>query len=305
MNYQLNLNQWSGMFAVPNCAMEYIREASGNTIKVLLAILHSPSQKPTPEEIASTLSLSLEEVKDGIRYWIEKEVLTAVTPEQQPIVKISKPSATSISSKELAEQRMNNEKVRSLFETTEQIYGRPLNTTERKTLLYIYQSTLLPVDVILMIIEYCIRIDRQSIQYIMRVCQDWADQEINTHEKVEEQIRIQLEKDKGQKLICSCFGIRRKLSKKEERYVEKWLNQYQFNINMIRLAYERCVDSISELSFPYINEILTRWHKNKITTPEEATTYDSKVKSQNQEDSSSPSYDLDELAKRGMFIPEL
>lgn len=305
MDYQLNLSEWSGMFALPNCAMSYVREASGTAVKTLLVILHSPARKPTPEEIASTLSISVDEAKDGIRYWMEKGILSPVKKSEQPVVKLVKPGANTITSKELAEQLADNENVRCLFENTETLYGRPLNTTERKTLLYIYQATLLPVDVILMVIEFCLRIDKPSMNYIMKVCESWSEQEINTHEKVEEQIRVQLEKTESQRLVMNCFGIHRKLSKKESTFIEKWIHGYQFQINMIRLAYERTVDAIGEISFPYINEILTRWHKNNIKTPEEAIAYDSKSKTSSSTAESKPSYDLEELSKRGLFVPEL
>lgn len=304
MDYQLNLSEWGGMVAFPSCAMAYIREVSGNHLKVLLTILNTQTKKPSPEEIASINGLSVEEVNDGIRFWIEKQVFSN---EKSGVVVIqaAKPGASAITSEEIAHQMGCNDSVRCLLETSEHLYGRPLNLTERRVILYISQSTLLPVDVILMIIEYCIRIDKQSVNYILKVCDDWAEKEINTHEKVEEQIKIQLEKNDTQKMVCSCFGIRRKLSKKEENYIENWFNKFGFTINMIRLAYERCIDSITELSFPYINEILKRWHSNSITTPEQASRFDVKAQQKQDAETNAPSYDLNELSKRGLFVPEL
>ncbi|MEE1491695.1 MAG: DnaD domain protein, partial [Massilioclostridium sp.] len=74
-------------------------------------------------------------------------------------------------------------------------------------------------------------------------------------------------------------------------------------INMIRLAYERTIDSIGELSFPYINKILSEWHKHSIATPEQANSRDAKPAPKQSDEA--PSYDLDKLSKRGMFIPEV
>lgn len=301
MEYQLNLPQWSGLFAVPNCAVDTIREASGCALKVLLCVLHAPGQLPTTEQLAQMLDLTREESEDAIRYWVEKGIFCKPAAETPPVA-VSKPTAQSVTSEEIAHEIEQNHQVKFLFEQAEQLYARPLNATERRTLLYIYQATLLPADVIVMILEFCLRIDKPSINYLLKVCEDWAEQDINTHEKVDEQIKVMLEKNQLERLVCNCIGIRRKLSKKEQNYIEKWMSSYGFTLDMVQLAYERNVDTIGKFSFAYMNEILTRWHKQGVATPEQADRYDSKKKSKKSQD---PSYDLDELANRGNFVPEL
>ncbi len=43
-----------------------------------------------------------------------------------------------------------------------------------------------------------------------------------------------------------------------------------FTTDMIREAYERCVNATGKLSLHYMNKILERWHKAGITTPKGA-----------------------------------
>lgn len=304
MNYQLNFQAFSGLIALPAAVTEHLREASGIAIKVLITVLSAPGGKPGPEEIASTLGIATEDALDGLKFWISKGILTTEEKEKREAVKLVKPGSNTITSKELADQMEHNAQVRCLFESAEHLYARPLNATERRTLLYTFQSTLLPVDVILMIIDFCLRIGKSSVNYILRVCEDWAEQEINTHELVEEKIRRELDKNEEERLVMSSFGIHgRRLTKKESDYIGKWLHQYGFQINMIRLAYERTIDSIGELSFPYINKILSEWHKHSIATPEQANSRDAKPAPKQSDEA--PSYDLDKLSKRGMFIPEV
>lgn len=304
MNYQLNFPAFSGLIALPAAVTEHLPEASGLAVKVLIALLSAQGGKPTPEEIASTLGVSAEDARDGLKYWVSKGILTTEEKEKREAVKLVKPGSNTITSKELADQMEHNAQVRCLFESAETLYARPLSAMERRTLLYALQSTLLPVDVILMIIDFCLRIGKASVNYILRVCEDWAEQEINTHELAEERIRRDLEKNEGEKLVMSCFGIHgRKLTKKESDYINKWLHQYGFQLNMVRLAYERTIDSIGELSFPYINKILTEWHKHGIATPEQANSKDAKPAGKQEE--KQPSYDLDKLSKRGLYIPEV
>lgn len=73
---------------------------------------------------------------------------------------------------------------------------------------------------------------------------------------------------------------------------------------MIKLAFNKCIDSIGKLSFPYIGKILSTWYKNNIKTPEDIEKIDSKQKLLNKHQHKNTSYDLTELTKGGLFIPE-
>lgn len=301
MDYQLNTASLGAMFALPATVKLHLREASGTSLKVLLFILSSLPDKPPVEKITSCLELTSEQTQDAIRYWIEKEIL-AYPQKETPVIQVIKPTAQAITTKELKEEHLHNEQAKFLFQSAEQLYARPLNATERRTLLYILQSTLLPVDVVLMILDYSLRVGKASPQYIMKLCEDWNANGINSHQAAEEKIRYLLEKNSREQLVKSCFGIHgRNLSKKECDFVDKWMVEYAFEINMIRLAYEKTIDAIGKISFPYINTILASWFKENLSTPEQVSRLQEKNNGKNE---ASPSYNLDELAKRGLYIPE-
>jgi DNA replication protein DnaD len=48
----------------------------------------------------------------------------------------------------------------------------------------------IPADVIAMIIEYCISIDKTSFRFIEKTAYDWFDSGIDTHKKVEAHITL-------------------------------------------------------------------------------------------------------------------
>ena len=51
------------------------------------------------------------------------------------------------------------------------------------------------------------------------------------------------------------------LSKKEKEYIENWTQTLCMPVEMIKEAYERCIDVKGKLSFAYINGILNDWFK--------------------------------------------
>jgi len=304
MDYQINWKNLYGMTSIPTQALAYINEAPGDYLRILL-LLFSENSFLASEEIANKLSIPILNVDDSIRYWAEKGILILPKDNVDEKLIFKKPSASSITSEELTEAFDSDPQTRLLFENAELLYGRPLKPLERRNLLYILQNTLLPVDVILMIIDFCVRMDKLSPRYLLSVCEDWADRNINSHELAEEQIQFLTEKTERERLIVSCFGIHnRRLTKKESDYIEKWFCEYDYSISMIQKAYEKTVDAIGKLSFPYLNKILTSWHNDGIKTPEEAAKNDIKTPKLTPHIEKDSSYNLNELSKRGLFVPE-
>lgn len=304
MDYQINWKNLHGITGIPTQAIAYIKEAPGDYLRILL-LLFSESSFLSTEEISNKLSISQSNVDDSIRYWAEKGIL--IFPEENVVEKpfFKKPSASSVTSEELTEAFDSDPQTRLLFENAELLYGRPLKPLERRNLLYILQNTLLPVDVILMIIDFCVRMDKLSPRYLLSVCEDWADRNINSHELAEEQIQFLTEKTERERLIVGCFGIHnRRLTKKESNYIEKWFCEYAYSIPIIQKAYEKTVDAIGKLSFPYLNKILTSWYNEGIKTPEEAAEKDIRTPKTPPRVEKETSYNLNELSKRGLFVPE-
>lgn len=300
MEYQINPQILTGMAAIPGKVCELLDEVDGDALRVLVFIFSNRSM-PDVQEIQSKLHLTRSQVSSAIRYWQAKNILTA---EPKTTSGMRKPDASCISTQELVEAKENNQNAAMLFEQAELLYTRPLKPSERRNLLYILETTDLPADVILMAVDYCIRIGKATARYILAVCENWSDCNIITHEQAEEQIRTLLEKNQIERMICSCFGIHnRSLTSNERKAIEKWTAEYKFPLNMIQIAYEKAADATGKLSFPYISKILSTWHKAGVDTPEKIDQMDHNKKT-NKSSREKPSYNLAELAKKGLFIPE-
>ena len=55
-------------------------------------------------------------------------------------------------------------------------------------------------------------------------------------------------------------------SKAELDTANKWVNDWHYGRDIIRLAYEACVDATSKFSFPYIRKIMEKWHSAGVKT---------------------------------------
>ncbi len=184
-------------------------------------------------------------------------------------IKIKTNEAAHLSSFEVSERINSTEELKWIASETERMFGRLLNKTEMSVLVSMFDYAGIPADVIVMIIEYCVSIDKANMRFIEKTAYSWADNGINTHQKVEAYITDLVTSRNNESLIKSAFGIwDRNLTSKQKEFIPVWLDEWKFTIEMIKIAYEKCVDNTGKLSFPYINKILLSWHEKGISTPE-------------------------------------
>ena len=70
------------------------------------------------------------------------------------------------------------------------------------------------------------------------------------------------------KIIAKKLGKHSGLTQYEEAYIEKWLLDYGYNLDIIEIALKRSVYK-SNPTFEYFNNIITNWHERGLKTPEE------------------------------------
>ena len=111
-----------------------------------------------------------------------------------------------------------------------------------------------------------------------------------------------LEEVVGQRHLLSSGSVLR-------RFIENGANA-----NMIFYAYEECVDRTGKMSMPYMDKIITSWHKNGVKTPldiaEERKRWQEsqkkasgkKEKEKPQHEQREPSYDIDRFMQKSVDL---
>lgn len=336
MNYKINLGQWNKVFAVPCTVVdEHIKLAKDDFVKVLLVFLAHAGENLSQDTISNICSVSNETVCDALLFWSEKGIITIdndtllpadnktdkakepikviekIIPEKSKEINVN--DKIKIKTKEPA--RLNSFEVAKLIETTselkwlvsesEKMFGRFLTQTEVSVLVSMFDYAKIPADVIAMIIEYCISIDKTSFRFIEKTAYDWFDSGIDTHKKVEAHITLLQNQKNDEKIIKTAFGIYdRSLTKKEKEFISVWLHAYCYDEDMLKLAYEMCIDNTAKLSFPYINKVLSKWNESGIKTP--ADVQNSELQRKNNNSNADKTFDakgFDDLSN--YVVPDL
>lgn len=296
--------------AVPTDVVDkHLATASGIYIKVLLAVLRA--NRVDTAQIARKLAIPESDVSEAVGYWVQNGIFTKPEEPKRAAKKAEKPrdavTAQSLSTTEIAERAASNPDIQFLFSAVESIMGTLLTSTQQRTLIFIHEAYGLPVDVILMAVEYCFSNGKTSFTYIQRMCSGWADQGINTHAQAEETLRALNRKKSAEQEIVRMLGLGdHPLTPEQQRFIQNWRETFGYGPEMIRIAYERTLNSISKLSLPYMNSILKSWYEKGIRTPADVAAKDTRPSGRGMggQKGWEPSYDIEELDRRGLSVPD-
>jgi DnaD/phage-associated family protein len=138
-------------------------------------------------------------------------------------------------------------------------------------------------DVMVSLFKYCYDNNALNVKYIEKVGATWCQKGVTSHWELEKYMETcERTRDVG-KTIARALRLGRKLTSYEERYLEIWLNEYSYDMNIIDAALERTAGKANP-SFKYIHSILTSWYKDGIRSTEQLKAYIESASSKNHKD---------------------
>lgn len=336
MNFSINLGSWNSIFAIPSDIVDkHLKLAGAAQLKVLLWVLRHAGSECHSDDIANALSMHPADVKDAMQYWIEHNIIsnqdnkspqtksTGLLSEptvisnnklklnnninKNPVEEKTKPRSLSRphkpDSESVAKRISESDEIGFLMQEAQIILGRPISNNDSAALVMFHDTDGLPVDVIIMLIQYAVSVGKSNMKYIEKVAIDWGNEEIDTLEKAEIKIRKLNNHNKAWKTVQRVCGLEsRSPTSKEDELSDKWLNEWKFNEDMIKEAFERCIYAKGKYTPNYMDAIIKRWYMSSIKNLQQAKEEIENRKSQKTKyTNSSPSYDIDEYENFSIF----
>ena len=336
MAVKINLGAWDSVFAVPSQVVdEGLKFSDGVKLKVLLFVLRNAGSNFTDKDISEATGVNITDIPEALDYWVSMGILQKSSGEYSPAQstdnsfeeiksknnikeknaeisdsankndnkdKNSKPKFTVSRPQKpdyvFTSQRLAvDEELQMLVNEAQVALGKTLSNSDISTLLMLKDTCGVPLDVILMLIQYCISIDKGNMRTVEKIGIQWADEGINSVEDADNKIRQIKQTSKYFSVISSAFGLKNAGSptKKQLEYGNKWVGEWKFSPELLREAYERCVDTKGETNFRYIDGILKRWNANNIRSEEDLQKFENSAAKNKFKQKSS--YNIDELEK--------
>ena len=319
MAYTIKSADFGSLFGVPKQIMESIKMVSPSQIKTLLWIYYNSSETIDPERIAKEIGYKVPDVNDALVALCEWGILQSddrvIETIPQPVKEETAPQKKELPElapvkptyEQVIERCKESPEIANMFADIQQLFGKTIGYDSECILLMMHDQYGLPVEVIYMLVNYCISIGKTGFAYISKVGKDWGEKEIDTIEKADEQIQILNACTGAWSEFAKMAGIQNpKPTSAQSAFLRTWTAEMKFNVEMIYMAYEEMSNHTTKLSFPYMNKVLSNWFEKGIRTPEDIEREKAdfkKADGQKKNDGGETSYDMDEFKRRAEELP--
>jgi len=300
MDYNINLGAWNSVFAVPSIVVDkHIKMAGSAQLKVLLFLLrHAGDDVVCQNNISKAIGLSNADISDALQYWLESGVLKqsgdllllpindiAQTPasntaantvssapdskkKKEESSKSPPPKIPHVTHSEAAAIMKQNAKISFMLNEAQLRLERMINPNEQAILISLCTNAGLPVDVVLMVMEFAVLQGKTSINKIEEIGLEWANSGIKTHVKAQEKLDEIHKAAQAWSKLEKAFGTEpKKPTDREKNYAKKFVIDWKFSTAMLKKAYELCIENTGnteKLALAYISKILENWYEQGI-----------------------------------------
>lgn len=293
-----------------------ICKADDCDMKVLLAIAML-AKKTTGEasvnDVCKSLEMNLSDVKASLKFWRGAGVIEDVEEKENSKDNDAESSvgssaahregalehsnvAEEYSTGELADIINNRVVTPVLIDEAQRIFGKIFRTYDIGILVGIVERLGFEEEAVLMMLTYLANKGKKTMRYAELMAMSFHDEGITDTASVSERISRMEHSKETIALIKKMYGIGdRELTTSENRYFSKWTEKFDYNIEVIRLAYDITVDNTHEPAPRYSNTILEKWYAEGLRTADEVRKYLDRQAAEKSGSTVTKSYDTDDF----------
>lgn len=295
----------------------YMPKARGEFVKVyLLGLKYCISGEigVNSSIIASTLHLLETDVMNAWNYWSDEGVIKFIAIDNMgnfniEFLELDETAASPKQNVNLLEE-LDKGSTKDMLQDIEKFVGRPLSSKEMEMYISWIKDLNFTPEIILILIQYCVSKGKTDNRYIEKLAVVWNEANIRSIEEAQAFIKKHEDKWINIRKILNYLGIKdAEVMKPQEQMLDKWLNIYNFPLDVIYKACDICFERLNKTEFKYIDGILNSWFKDGIKTIEDVAVKNNKTKnykpsqvSKNSRDTfnnyEQRSYDYNDLEKK-------
>ncbi len=252
-----------------------------NHVKIYLYALFACKHglELSPLDLSKKLSLPIEAIEHGLNYLSEKMILTKTQNgyilndiKRQEVLKRYSPKVTSTPEEAVQNTEKNTKRTQAINAINTLFFQGVMSPTWYTDIDAIFTKYRFEEDVVIALFQYCF--DKQALHrnYLLAVAEGWGKSGIVTMQDVDNYFAEFDKINQLKKSIAKKLGIKRNLSEYEDAYVNKWVGDFGYSLDVIDLALKKTTSKTNP-SFDYVDKIITDWHERKLKSPEEVNTF--------------------------------
>ena len=266
--------------------LKYMKDMPQEAVKLYMYLLYIEVNQINIEieTISKEINISLKDVKASLDYLQEKGLIIMmeegfyiVDLQEKEVMELYTPKVTA--SKEMIEanQRKNNKREKIINDIESMYFAGNMKAEWYKKIILWFEKYNFSNEAMLGIFSHCFSDEVKPIAYVETVVKSMADKGVITINDLSKQIVNYDKKSKIIKFVKTELNLHKTLTKPQERIVEKWIFDYNYDKEQIKLVIDKTINA-QNVGFNYLDKIITEWYQQGLKTAEEILKYEKENK---------------------------
>ena len=267
---------------------EYLSEASGDFIKVYLymVFLSKYDKDIKINDLSKKLVLPVKTIQDAVKYWEEKCLIIKKNTgyiinsiQEIELHKLYKPK-TALSADQIQKSAENQKRAKAIDFINNKYFSGLMPTTWYPEIELWFKKYNFDEEVMIALFGYCFDKSALHKNYVQTVAEAWNKNNIKTFNDLDIYYEKQEKINIIAKTISKKLGISRNLTQYEYGYIEKWVIDFCFGMDIIEIALKRTTSKVNP-TFDYLDKLLTDWHDRGFKTSNDVQAFLAEMKEKN------------------------
>lgn len=259
---------------------EHLSQIPGDYLKIYLYLifLSKYGKDIKLNDLSKKLNIPLKTINDGFKYLEENELILKksagyiiVDLQESTLHHLYTPNLTM--SKEKVEQTAKNKSRAKAIEHINNMYFQGImGPSWYNDIDLWFRKYGFDEQVMIALFDYCYNRSAMHRNYVQTVAEAWSSHKVKTWNDLDKYYEQQESMNKLKKSIAKKLGKYNGLTQYEEAYIENWVQNFGYDMNIIEIALKRTTFKQNP-TFEYINNIITDWHDRNLKTPDEINAF--------------------------------
>ena len=259
---------------------EYLSQMPGDYLKIYfyLVFLCKYCKDIKLNDLSKKLNIPLKSINDGLKYLEENGLILKkstgymiVDLQEKTLHNLYTPNLTM--TKEKVEQTSKNKSRSKAIEHINNMYFQGImGPSWYNDIDLWFKKYNFDEQVMIALFDYCYNRSALHKNYVQTVAEAWGANNIHTWNDLDNYDQKQEKLNKMKKTIAKKLGKYGGLTQYEEAYIENWVMDFGYDMDVIELALRRTTFKQNP-TFEYINNIITDWHERNLKTPSEVEAF--------------------------------
>ena len=259
---------------------EYLSQIPGDYLKIYfyLVFLCKYCKDIKLNDLSKKLNIPLKSINDGLKYLEENGLILKkstgymiIDLQEKTLHNLYTPNLTM--TKEKVEQTSKNKSRAKAIEHINNMYFQGImGPSWYNDIDLWFKKYNFDEQVMIALFDYCYNRSAMHRNYVQTVAEAWASNKIKTWNDLDNYYAEQENLNKYKKIIAKKLGKHNGLTQYEEAYIENWVLNFGYDMNIIEIALKRTTMKQNP-TFEYINNIITDWHDRNLKTVSEVNAF--------------------------------